>query len=201
MEVEEAVRERDGGEEERAEQLQEQGGKEMEGEKEERGEEIREGEEGEKMELSEDAPAQIVEEADQLKESPPLTPKEDDKVREEKASQPPPLMGATSDQPRPLMDERPPESRPLMEAAPTQPRPLMETIVEKPRPLMSTKPPQVTSDYHSASDTPREEERVAMAMANHTGPVANSNDKPSAASVSDEPKEVCTTKYSIDNSC
>ncbi len=218
MEVEEAVRDGDGGEGEREEQLQEQGGKEkereMEGGKEEREEEMKEekerekveegGGEGEKMELGEDIPAHTVEEANQ-QEKEPLRPKEDEGVREDQASIPPPapLMGATGDQPRPLMEERPAEPRPLapptsgnnpprllMEAAPTQPRPLMETVVEKPRPLMSTKPPQVTSDYHSASDTPREEQMVAMATVNHTGPVASSNDRVSAASVSDGPKEV-----------
>jgi hypothetical protein len=224
MEVEEAVREGDGGEGERVEQLQEQGGKEkereLEGEVEERKEEMKEEEErekvergeGEKMELGEDTPAHTVEEANQEKvENQLLRPKEDGGVREDQASEPPPapLIGATRDQPRPLMEERPAEPRPLApptsgnkpprlltEAAPTQPRPLMETVVEKPPPLMSTKPPQVTSDYHSASDTPRQEEMVAMATVNHTGPAASSNDKSSAASVADGPKEVGTTKHS-----
>ena len=181
-------------------------------------EKVEEGdEEGEKMELSEDTPTtHTVEEEnsqqEEMKDSQPLAPKEGDGVREDQANKPPPLMGPTSDHPHPLMEARPAEPhplapptlenkpRPLMEAVPIQPRPLMETnfpvAVEKPRPLMSTKPPQVTSDYHSASDTPREDDKpVAMATANHTGPVAHDNDKTSPTDATEGAKEVWSTHY------
>ena len=206
--------------EERGEE-KEKGEREVEGEKMERGEEEEkmkeeeegenmegEGGEGEKMELTEDIPAHSLDEAsreEDLKDSQPL--REGEGSREDQTNMPPPLMDTSRDQPRPLMETRPAEPhplipptsenkpRPLMEAAPSQPRPLMETnlppLAKKPQPLMATKPPQVTSDYHSASDTPREEETVSTAMVNHAGPVANDN-KASATGTTEGTKEVCS---------
>ena len=102
-----------------------------------------------------------------------------------------------SDEPRPLMGEIPAQPsivadkpHPLMEKIPTQPRPLMESISapvgNKPRPLMEMKPSQVTSDYHSASDTPRDENLVTMVTESHAGAIVNGEMSSTAVSVEGE---------------
>ena len=73
----------------------------------------------------------------------------------------------------------------------------MVSSVDEPHPLIAAKPSQVTSDYYSASDAPREKEEIAMATVNHTGPVTNDDDKTSATGSTEEAKEVCVIIHTI----